>query len=275
MRSFVVVTLFAALGCGCARPALAQGAPRDTIVVNSRKNIELPESAVPWRVFGMPSYSVAPTGIAHIPHDKAVACDTSGDATVTVANRLSSRRVLVQCRPIKTFGMFPSIRIDITKGTVKLPPVANRGLDGNAVTLLAGTSLVRDTTVIQLKDGVIHPLKLGRTVILMDFAGMTTALGVEVYEPIAAGPLTLTGGEMKSWRLPRGRYEINLTPTTGEKTQPLALSMYRANCASGRQGPQHLHCVTYEEGALIVRNTHEPGPRSSRTGNVMLIRQGW
>lgn len=275
MRSFVPVSLLAALGCGCASRALAQGAPRDTMVINSRKNVALPTSAIPWRLFGKPSFSVKPENIAHIPHDKAVACDTTGDATVTARNLISTRQLVVQCRPIKTFGMFPAIRIDIGKGPVNLPPVPNRGLDGRAVTLLAGIALVRDTMVIQLRDGMIHPLKLGRTVILMDFSGIGEGLGVEVYEPIASGPVTLTGGEMKSWRLPRGRYEINLTPATGAKTQPLALSMYRANCASGRLGPQHLHCVTYEAGALSVRNTREPGPRSSRTGNVMLIRQGW
>ena len=272
--SFVRLTLLAAMGCGCAETLWAQ-APRDTMVINSVLNIALPESAIPWLIFGKRAYSVSPSNVAHVPHDKAVACDTIGDATVTVSSLLSTRRVFVQCRPVRTFGMFPGIRIQLSKGRVKMPPVPNRGLDGRPVTLLAGTAMVNDTTVIRLRDGYIYPLKLGRTSIARDFSGMSEGLGVEVYEPLTSGPVTLAGGEMRSWRLPRGRYEINLTPVEGRKTQPLALSMYRANCAQGRLGPQHIHCVTYEEGALIVRNTRRPGPRTRETGNVQIIRQGW
>jgi hypothetical protein len=275
MRSFAHVTLTAALGCWCSAAGIAQGAPRDTMIVNSRKNIEIPASAIPWRIFGKPAFSVTPATVAHIPHDKAVACDTTGDATVTVSNRLSTRRVLVKCRPVKTFAVFPQIRMELAKGPIPMPAVANRGLDGTPVKELAGTAEVRDTNVLRLENNVLYPKALGRTLVLMDFAGLTATLGVEVYEPVTSGPVTLTGGEMKSWRLPRGRYEINLTPAEGQKTQPLALSMYRANCAPGREGPQHIHCVTYEEGALIVRNTRDPGPRTSRTGNVWIIRQGW
>jgi hypothetical protein len=275
MRSFVAVTLVAAIGCGCAKVALAQAAPVDTVVINSRLNIELPKSAIPWRIFGKARYSVSPATVAHTPHDKAVACDTTGDATVSVSNLFSTKRVLVKCRPVKTFGMFNEVRVDIAKGPFPMPAIANIGWDGVPVKELAGTAEVEDTTVIKLENNVIHPRTIGRTRIDMDFAGLHDSFGVEVYEQVTSGPVTLTGGEMKSWRLPRGRYEINLTPVEGAKVQPLRLSMYKANCAPGRGGPQHIHCVTYEEGALIVRNTRDPGPRTSQTGNVWIIRQGW
>ncbi len=257
------------------RNADAFRAPVDTLVINSKLNISLPSSAIPWRVLGKPAYRVTPSNVAHSPHAGAVSCDTTGDALLTTSNRFSKRSVLLICRPVRSFFPFQSIRIALGSEPVRMPPIPNRGLDGRAVTLLAGTAQMRDTTIARLDSGMIRPVALGRTYVEMDFSGLDAVLGVEVYETVTAGPVTLPGGGMKSWRLPRGRYEINLTPAEGATTQPLALSMYKANCAPGQGGPQHIHCVTYEEGALIVRNTRAPGRRSDQTGKVLIVRQGW
>jgi len=279
-RSFWLVLSFAlavvALARGRSSPdAGPLKAPVDTLVINSKLNIALPSSAIPWRILGKPTYRVTPASVAHSPHAGAVACDTTGDALLTAGNRFSRRSVLLVCRPVRSFFPFQSIRIALGSEPVRMPPVPNRGLDGRPVTLLAGTARMRDTTIARLDSGMIRPVALGRTFVEMDFSGADAVLGVEVYETVTAGPVTLPGGGMKSWRLPRGRYEINLTPAEGATSQPLALSMYKANCAPGRQGPQHIHCVTYEEGALIVRNTRAPGRRSDQTGKVLIVRQGW
>jgi hypothetical protein len=271
----VVLTVFVVSRSRESASAFALRAPSDTLVINSRLNIALPATAIPLRILGKPTWRVSPTTVAHIPHAGAVACDTTGDALLIAENRFSRRSLQVFCRPVKSFNPFTGIRIALGSEPVRMPAVPNRGLDGLPVTLLAGTAQMQDTTIARLENGMIRPVALGRTYVAMDFSGMRTTLGVEVYETVTAGPVTLPGGGMKSWRLPRGRYEINVTPVEGSAAQPLALSVYKANCAPGRQGPQHMHCVTYEEGAFIVRNTRPPGRRSDESGKVLIVRQGW
>lgn len=277
MRSFVALTLLAATGCGGGSGGRqAASAPADTMVINSKFNIALEDHLVPLRIFGKPKYSVTPANIAHSPHAKAVACDTIGDAVLTVSNWVSTKRAVVQCRPIRAFMPFgPGMRIELGSGPIPPLRVPNRGLDGRPVTLLAGTAMVRDTNVIQLKDGLIHPVALGRTWIAMNFSGPEESQGVEVVQTMEKAPITLTGGEMRSWKLPHGRYELMLSPLDSTKPSSLALATYNANCARGHAGPQHLHCVTYTEGAVIVSNPRKPGRNSEGTERFYLVRRGW
>lgn len=275
----------ALLACGLALLAYKGGshppvaAAADTLLINSKFSVALPKRLVTpdggtlSRFFRR--YSAGPEAVAVIPHDGAVQCAATGDATVTVASWRGTATVVVLCRPIRSFYPFGGVRL-VLGGPPAVPNVGAFGDDRRPVTQLAGTTLVRDTSIARYRDGKLYPVAVGRTRMEMDFSGMRSTLGIEVVENVEAMSLHLAGGELKSWRLPRGRYEILLGPAAPLAVAPqLAMGTYKANCAPGRLGPQHIHCVTYEEGALIVRNLQAPGPRSGRTSDIKIVRQAW
>lgn len=227
--------LLVSVACGCgdnSRSSAALSAPADTLVINSRFSVSLPGHLVPFELL-RPSYETIPDRVAHVTHAGAVACDTIGDALVVVSTRFSRRSALLKCRPIRSFSPFAGVRIPVG-GAPVVVPVANWGLDGRPVTLLAGTAQVGDTTVAVLRDGLIHPKALGRTAVNIDFSGMQYRVGVEVIDTVASESVAFAGGEFRSWQLPHGRYEIMVNIADRSGAEPLALAILNANCADAR-----------------------------------------
>jgi hypothetical protein len=148
------------------------------------------------------------------------------------------------------------------------------GPDRRPVELLQGRASVRDTSVAKLQGELIYPVRVGSTVIDVEFSGGAKAeVAVDVRKSMIDTALTMVAGEMHSWPVPPGRYEVKLVHDSTTRGAAPVFAATNANCASGRDGPQHYYCSTKEGSRFVVS-----GPPNSRTStgrlSVMQLRQG-
>lgn len=123
-------------------------------------------------------------------------------------------------------------------------------------------------------SGLLSPVGVGKFRLEMDFGGIATWLFVEVVRPVATLRISLIGGEIRTWRLPPGRFELLLRSDSAKRKAPhLVLGVYRVNCARGprRATEQHLCCVSSGGGSVVVRNLSPVGSRSALDAEFELL----
>jgi len=264
--------LFLVAACVDQRPARL--AAPDTVVVNSRK-----ATALPVDVRNAAGRVVTSTGLHYalvsgsrvqLSDKGAVTCLQPTDATIRVTRAGLSTRFVVRCRPIDGFRLPAPVRLFTTDPPRDLSAEA-LDLDGNPVALLAGTASVRDTRVVVLLKGQLYPKARGATYVDVTAGDCTVAIRVEVIErsstPEALKPdeefattLRLVGGEIRDWRIPPGRYELDLVPVATQPQQ-LVLSGRDLNCSRLTREPRHQQysCVAHDTAAVIVRHPESAG----------------
>lgn len=202
-----------------------------------------------------------------------VTCVHAGNDEVIVSHDGINARVSVQCRPIEAFRPPPEVEL-VVGGLPKRVVVEPMGWDGRPVTLLNGTATVRDRGVAYLRDGRVYPLALGRTKIDFDFDGVATAVGVEVDERVVEAALDMMPGELRTWHLPPGYYDVRLdTPGAEAQRTALALGAYRSNCSQAISGGEHYYCIAKDHASIVVRVLRTDHEKGDVTGTLRILRK--
>lgn len=259
--------------CGDSKSLQPSQTTRDTLIINSQLPVEIARWMTGSSLAMMTSLRLSPaSGVAHVIGRTAIACDTIGDALVELKRPFVARSAIVRCRPIGGFRIPPAIRIPLGSQPVWLHWPDNAvGIDGRPVTLFAGTVGVLDTSVVRLADGRLIALRVGATGVEFEYSGLRNLVGVEVYEVVSDDPFQLVGGELRSWRLGPGRYQVELRLPESSDASELLLGYYNGNCATGREGALRLYCVFYSAGAVVLSNTDQR-PNVTRSGRVRITR---
>jgi len=290
VRNHIAGTSLALLLSACIDRAPARiVVDADTVVVNGRQPVALPIRLVDsagrtTRSRGL-RYTRASGDSLRVAADGRVTCPWPEDAAVRISQGSLATRVVVKCRPIASFHFAPPIHFAV--GDSAQAPVLNAiGPDGKPVSPIEASASSRDTTVARVHDGRVEPVGRGLTRIDVEAGGLSSFVFVEVLEQVASPerlavnqefqvPLRLAGGEMRSWRLAPGLYELRLDASgrEGPRAGSLALAAFNANCARYSDRDGHYSCVTGDRGAVIVRNPMPAGARSADSALFVVVRR--
>lgn len=223
---------------------------------------------------------------ATVTSNGAVSCRGMGDGVVTVSKGSRSRQLVVRCRPIWAWGepefyslvewessIAGSMRL-LLDGPAKPYEIKAIGYDRQPVALLQGRATIRDTSIALLEGEMVHPRRVGHTVIDFEFSGgVRTKIAVNVRRSMIDTALAMVAGQMKTWRVPPGYYELKLERDSVTQLAPPILAPMNANCARGREGPQHLYCITKSNSVFVVHNPLN-ARKSAGHLSAIQIRQG-
>ena len=283
LRAGRSILFLAVAACVDARPVRLVAGRSDTVIVNSRGSVSLPVRLVDAngaeRVARGVRFRLIPGGDLELANGGRVACDRPGDAEVEATKGDLSTRVTVLCRPIEGFRIGRVLRLTIGGPPAPLGAEAY-GVDRRTVDLVAGTALVRDSQVAALIDGYVHARTRGITTVDVEAGDCAVSIPVEVVESSRtsdgllphqqyAESLSMSAGELRSWRVPPGRYEISLF---GEGAAPahLRLASHQMNCAALPRTEQQYSCIASDQASVIVHHT-EPAGRGRQTTATLLV----
>jgi hypothetical protein len=121
---------------------------------------------------------------------------------------------------------------------------------------------MRDSGVAVVRDGRVEARSRGSTVAELRVGDCETTIPVVVLESVAAPPPSLphqeyvtkpevVPGQMRSWQLPPGRYEVSLSAAA--KTDSAVLAVFEANCALLTMDSQHYECIARRRSAVVIK----------------------
>jgi hypothetical protein len=259
--SFVLATV--AAGCDFKENAPLRRAPtrleveRETVIVNGSRAVRLPVRLVDAVGAELPieQESLTVEGDSTVQVDRGkIACSGRGDAQVSVAVGALTGRLLIRCRPVIAFGFPPPLELALG-GPPQAVHVNALTASREHETLLAFDLRTADTNVIAIRDGVVHPVAVGRATVIVDFGGIATAVTAGVHEAIADDSLRLAPGEFRTWPLGPGRYEITVVPLEAPaQLESLAMETEGASCVRDIRSEDLIHCLIRSRGGIGVRN---------------------
>lgn len=287
LRASWSILFLAVAGCTDARPVRLVAGRSDTVIVNSHRSVLLAvrlvdANGVEHRSTGV-SYQLIAGGDVILAEGGRVTCGRSGDAQVAATYAGLSTRVTVLCRPIEGFRMPRELRL-----TMGGPPAAlvvgALGVDMKPVDMIAGTASVRDSLVAKLVDGYIHARARGLTMVDVEAGDCEVSIPVEVVEARSttdgllphqqyAESLSMAAGELRSWRLPPGRYEVSLVGDRGTPAN-LRLASYQMDCGAFPQTKEKYLCVAKDRASVIVHQVQPVGRGRQSTGTLLVHRLG-
>ena len=267
-RSFILLLLAGA--CADAPPVRLVAGRADTVVVHSRQAVSLPVfgfdrkgDTVDVRNLRFRRVSGAPIRVTS---SGMATCDRAGDVNVEASYRRVSTSFLLQCRPILGFRFGGNVRMILGGPPVPMPldPV---GMDGESVFPVVGTATVEDSSVVTVRGMDIAAKGPGRTNVHVEAGDCRTEINVEVNERVASldglepfqefvTPVSLVGGEIKTWTIPKGDYQVDFTPTRAAG-QTLTVGAAGAQCMGSIE--RGYHCLALNPSKIVLRNAGEAG----------------
>lgn len=246
----------------------------DTLIVNGWQPVLLGAQLVNrhGRAIWHPGlrYSAVTPSVARSRSDGSVQCLGAGDGTLTISRGGLQHEMLVRCRPIARFGFGQGVSLELGGPPMEYA-IDAIGYDRRPVTLLQGRASLKDSSAIRLRGGMVYPVEIGRALIDVELSGgITTRIYVSVKRTAIDSSLRLASGETRTWHLPTGYYSLELV-TPQRTTSPLVLGAVQANCALGRNGPQHYWCIMRDSSALVVRNPNAAASRAARSGHLLVV----
>jgi hypothetical protein len=257
----------------------------DTVVVNDRLEVPIPmygldASARRIDVRGVEFEPISENGIT-LSRDGRVKCSQRADATGRATLGNVSTAFTLLCRPIRGFVMHELTRLVMGDSGEDLDATAV-GVDGQAVSLLAGSVTVEDTMIVSVHGGRVYPRAPGHTYIRVQAGGCATTILVEVFERVgsteamepfqqfAVAPLRLVGNELRTWPLAPGRYELLLIADPASHHE-LTLGASESNCARWPGDGQRYVCIAGKNSSVIVRNPQAVGKRAGNDAVASLF----
>lgn len=261
----------------------------DTVLVNSRRPVILPVRLFDAEGRELPAKNARFEQVAgeHVllTSDGRVTCPTRGDAVLRASVLGLTSEFVLLCRPVKGFRVASDPDPPLVVGE---PPrdlaLGAVGVDDLPVNLLAGTATVQDSTIAGLRGLRIIPRRAGNTEIFVDIGDCVHSIFIEVAESVRSSldleqrdqlfmvpSLRLVGGEIRSWPIPRGEYQLWLR-TSADAERQLVLGGVSMNCANWSGADQKYHCLAFDNASVIVRNEQPAGHGNALEG-VLAIRR--
>ncbi len=279
------VMLFLTVAACAREPARLTAGKSDTVVVNSRHPVQLSVHVVDaaGRILGSRGLRYEWVSGDRVPlsDDGRVTCARPADAMVRVTRGDLTMQLSLRCQPIAGFRLPRGVHL-LVGGPPQELVVNAVDADGRPVMLIAGTASVRDSQVAVLRDGLVYPRTAGFTYVRVDvgdcvswipvdvIARETTPSQLEPFQEFAAS-LRLVGGEMRSWHIVPGRYELSLLPDPSAHAEPV-LGAVGTNCARFPGGGQHYSCIARQGAAVVVRHPRGAGQGRELAGELLVRR---
>jgi hypothetical protein len=255
----IVALLLGASACTDHSPARIQFT-EDTTTVNTRL-----ASDVGVRVLdkhghvvdrARVGYEVAPDSILWVMANGKFGCLRNGVGVVSVSSGRLGATTHVRCDLIATLGPASwGAGIQLVLGGPPVPvPVDPRDARGERMDRVRFPITVHDSTIVQLKDGMLVGLRMGSTSVDATAGGKANIfLDARVYESVlSATPVSLAPGESVTEPLVAGEYQFD-TRFDGGGT---AAWWSGTSCPPAAPALEiHASCTTIGGGALVIRNT--------------------
>ncbi len=165
-------------------------------------------------------------------------------------------------------------------GPSKHLEIAAIGIDGQPLSTIAGTATVRNSRIARLEGLEVFPVSVGATTVDIDVGDCSDEIPIEidslVRTPAALGPfrvfaerVELVPGEVRSWHLAPGPYELWLAPDSLVDTAR-ELVTHNTNCVQvPGEGKRYL-CVALQNAAVALRDTTRPRNGKALTGELSM-----
>ena len=284
LRAACVLLFLGVAACGDSRAVRLTAGRSDTLIVNGRGSVPLSVRLVDGNGVERKAKRVRYQLIAgdvEITDDR-VACDGRDDAVVAATAGGLTTRVTVLCRPVAGFRMPRVLRLTIGGPPAPLD-VGARDVEGKPVDAIAGKVSVRDSQVVAIVDGLIHARGLGTTAVEVEAGDCAVSIPVEVIgssltseglrpneEYIEA--VTVSAGELRSWRVPPGRYEISLFDDRGAPAH-LRIASHEMNCAALPLTEQRYSCIANDRASVVVHHTQAAGRGRQSSATLVVHRR--
>lgn len=248
----------------------------DTLIVHSVRPVQIPVRGIDVRRREVPVASARFQWIAgdSIPlsSDGVVNCTQSADATIRTSYARLVTTAVIRCRPVRSVRIAGPIQF-ILGDAAKSIPVQVLGLQGEPVSMLAGTVTLQDSGIVEAEGLRIRPLSVGGTLLSLRVGDQEGAAGVHVFELVTtldlltaekqfvALRLRLASGELRRWQLPVGQWMLTMMPYEDEG-RGLRLRVEGAVCMAARLTPRRTVCEVKTPASVFIDNptkTHRSG----------------
>lgn len=283
-----ITTLGAGLvACGDTTAMRLVAGRADTVVVHTleseRPVLHLVDSAGERRRARRVRFQLVSGSGVGLGDDGTIRCEAPADAQVRATSGRLMTLVTVLCRPLRGFNVTGVRRLAFGGPPVPLG-VSAFGFDGKVVDPIAVAVTVQDTHVVAYREGELHARAPGVTTVDVEAAGCIQSVPVEVVATATspndmrqheqyAEALTLSPGELRSWRLPLGRFQLFLLGDSAAR-HGLALGSHQMNCARWPRADEHYMCIAKEGAAVIVRHEAPAGHGRASSGTFVVERMG-
>lgn len=284
IRTLAAAAGIALLASACkGPPARLVAGTSDTVVVNNERPVQLG-----MHVFDAAGHTLADTGVRYlrtsgdaIPVSAmgVAKCTQTGEAVLRASLGAVATDVYLICRPVRGLR---TAGLDLVVGDSAQPlPFEAIGVDGKPVTLLAGTAKVMDTTVARLDHMRVSARSAGQTMVGLRVGDWFQWIGVKVYQPVqtldglraeqemVALRVRLASGDMRRWRLPRGRYLLGILPDSSG----VHLALLDAPCTR-LAWSRNIMCDVEGDATVIVYAPWQSQPAPALSGTLAVQRLG-
>jgi hypothetical protein len=266
-------------------PARIVASASDTIVVNSPDAAKLTVQVFDVSGAELPSRDVRYRWLSGDPvrlsAEGRVTCARRGDSEVRATIGTISTRIFLLCRPLRAVDV--SLAGDLVVGGPPQQLLFNAlGMDSQPVTLVAGSATIRDSSIVSLRGLQVFPKQPGETTVDMELGNCVQTMNVTVdeqvdsagrlqpYQQFVVSPLRLVPGEIRSWQLTPGVYDITLREDTSSHAE-LLLGAIATSCITdrtfhveGTRGPQddvqhYSLCIARKGASVVVRHPRRIG----------------
>ncbi len=284
-----LVTILVATACDTppvvGSPASLVAGMSDTVIVNSRRPVQMP-----IRVLDANGHLLPPAGVRYqrtagdqvpVTATGVVTCTQAGDATLRASLGSLATSFLVRCRPVQKLHIAGPVQFVLGDSAQDMS-IEALGPDGHPVYMLRGSTNILDTSIASLDGLRLTPRSPGSTLATFRAGERSAAVGVHVYQGVAtldglrpeqayiALSLRLVSGEFRRWRLPPGEWMLTMLPYEDE-TRGLQLSVEGANCLPAPITRRRYVCLAKNHAWVIVYHPSiKPAP--DLTGKLLLRR---
>ena len=287
-RVILPVMLLALAACEKPPARLVAGIA-DTVIVNSRRPVQLPTQVLDAQGNALPDTGVHYQWTSGMPISVSatgfVTCSQTGDATVRASLGSLATDMLLRCRPVRDVRALRMMNL-VVGGPAQELPFEAVGVDGQPVTLLTGNVTVEDSSIATVEGVSVRARAGGATGLTMRVGDRRAFASVHVYDRAAtperirpgqhlAVAVRLAGGEMRRWRLAASpeTYYVAMLPDHDDQQMP-RLAIVGASCGPALD-THSFFCLARNDASVIVYHPQNIDPAQKLSGTLAVWRQSW
>ena len=288
MKWWAAVSSLVLVSCAANRePAKIMIGSNDTVIVNNVRAVRLASRILSKDGRSLPDslarYQWISGDTVPVSADGIVTCSRMADATIRVSAGKAVTRATLRCRPVEKVRVDAPMQFILPGDSAHTVRVQATDAQGSPVTLLAGSLMIRDSSVATWEGMKLRPRIPGTTVAGIRIGNRDAGLGVHVYERVstlddlrpeqrlAAVELRMTPGESRSWRLRPGGWMLAMLPE--EDSDGIRLRVEGASCSPGFT-KRRLVCATKDGAAVTVYHPSASGTGPVKTGYLLVRNLG-